>query len=243
MPTTIITGRLFSGARHVAAEIGALGPIGCVDGSHIVHGGSGKDVLHAGIGGEHASRLREVLARAPVATFLFAQDQIVYDDRGAPFLAYVRTWSGHFVRANQVVAHPHWEHARGITGVVTLGDRECIEEISAMLDRDLEGVAQTVTFPVRKGDRAGSWVVLVRAAGMTKGTALELLAQHHGVSPEEVVAVGDWYNDVPMFERAGRSFAMGQAPEAIKKAATDELEASVLTGGGILEAARRVGWL
>lgn len=243
MPTTIITGRLFSGSRHVATEIGALGPIGCADGSHLVHGGSGEELLHVGIAGDHASRLREVIGKTPAASFLFAQDQIVHDGLGDPYLGYVRTWSGDFVRASQVFAHPHWEHPRGITGMVALGERDCIEEVNAELSRDLDGVAQTVTFPVRRGEHDGTWVVLVRAAGTTKGTALERLAQHHGISPEEVVAVGDWYNDLPMFERAGRSFAMGQAPEAIKKAATDELEASLQTGGGILEAARRVGWL
>lgn len=243
VPTTIITGRLFSGSRHVANEIGAFGPIGCADGSHIVHGGTGEEVLHAGIAGEHASRLREVIAKAPVASFLFAQDQIVHDGQGDPFLGYVRTWSGHFVRASQVAAHPHWEHPSGITGMVTLGERACVKEVSATLERDLQGVAQAVTFPVRKGEHDGTWAVLIRAAGTSKGTALEALAQHHGIAPEEVVAVGDWYNDLPMFERAGRSFAMGQAPDSIKNAATDQLEASVHSGGGILEAARRVGWL
>ena len=243
VPTTIITGRLFSGSRHVATEIGALGPIGCADGSHIVHGGSGEELLHAGIAGEHALRLREVIEKAPAVSFLFAQDQIVHDGQGEPYLAYVRTWSRDFVRASQVVAHPHWEHPRGVTGMVALGERECIDEIRAELDRDLDGVAQTVTFPVRRGEHDGTWVVLVRAAGTTKGTALEKLAEHHGITTEEVVVVGDWYNDLPMFERAGRSFAMGQAPEAIKRAASDRLEADVTTGGGILEAAERVGWL
>jgi hydroxymethylpyrimidine pyrophosphatase-like HAD family hydrolase len=54
-----------------------------------------------------------------------------------------------------------------------------------------------------------------------------------------VVVVGDWLNDLPMFEVAGRSFAMGQAPEDVKRAATDRLKADGMRGGGIAEAIRR----
>lgn len=243
VPTTIITGRLFSGTRHIADQIGTRGPIGCADGSHLVYAASGDDLHHGGISGEHAARVRDLLEPLRAATFLFAHDQIVHDEEGDRFLPYVRTWSGDFVRTERVVAHPHWEHERGVTGLVTLGDRACIQEASTELGRILDNVAQTAVFPVRRGENAGSWAMLVRAAGLSKGTALSRLAQHHGVAEEEVVVVGDWYNDLPMFARAGRSFVMGQAPDEIKQAATDRLEADVTTGGGIREAAERVGWL
>ncbi len=81
--------------------------------------------------------------------------------------------------------------------------------------------------------------MVVRAAGVTKGTALEWIAEHYGVSPVETVAVGDWLNDIPMMQAAGRAFAMAQAPDNVKAAATDLLEADAWSGGGIAEAARR----
>jgi hydroxymethylpyrimidine pyrophosphatase-like HAD family hydrolase len=84
---------------------------------------------------------------------------------------------------------------------------------------------------------------VVRAAGVDKGTAIDWVARHHGVTAAEVVAVGDWLNDIPMLRRAGRSFAMGQAPLEVKAAATDVLKASAHTGGGLAEAAMRAGLL
>jgi hydroxymethylpyrimidine pyrophosphatase-like HAD family hydrolase len=80
---------------------------------------------------------------------------------------------------------------------------------------------------------------MVRAAGATKGTALAELCRRAGCSLDEAVAVGDWVNDVPMFEVAGRSFAMGTAPDAVRAKATDVLTATALAGGGIAEAVRR----
>ena len=78
--------------------------------------------------------------------------------------------------------------------------------------------------------------MLVRAAGPTKGTAVEWLARHHGCSVAEVVAVGDWLNDLPMFKVAGRSFAMHGAPAAVRNAASDGLDAVGGEGRGVAEA-------
>ncbi|WML41721.1 Cof-type HAD-IIB family hydrolase [Neobacillus sp. OS1-2] len=44
-----------------------------------------------------------------------------------------------------------------------------------------------------------------------KGIALETFAKVSGIDISETMAIGDNYNDVSMFERAGRSVAMGNA--------------------------------
>ncbi|MET0595070.1 MAG: HAD family hydrolase [Polyangiaceae bacterium] len=243
IPTTIITGRLFSGTRHIASEVGTTGPVGCVDGCHLVEAGSGTDLLHGSIAAEGASKLREVIDRNPLTSFVFANDQILYDDGGAPHLPYVRTWSLDHVRTDRVTSHPHWEHERGITAIVSIGSERAIRGFEIDLGRSLGHAVYTAAFPVRRLTKEGTWAIVVRAAGYSKGTALVWLAKHHGVKPEEVVAVGDWFNDVPMFQAAGRSFVMNQAPEDVKQTATDRLNADSSTGGGIAEAALRAGML
>jgi hydroxymethylpyrimidine pyrophosphatase-like HAD family hydrolase len=243
IPTTIITGRLFSGTRHIASDVGTHGAVACVDGCHLVEVASGADLLHGSIVAESAAALRDLLERHRVTTFVFANDQILYDDEGAPHLPYVRTWSLDHVRTERVTVHPHWEHARGITAVVSLGTERAIRELELDLGRALGQAVYTAAFPVRRLQKLGTWALVARAAGYSKGTALVWLARHHGVSPEEVVAVGDWFNDIPMFAAAGRSFVMAQAPEDVKQAATDRLDADSSTGGGIAEAALRAGLL
>ncbi|KGP91091.1 haloacid dehalogenase [Pontibacillus chungwhensis BH030062] len=52
--------------------------------------------------------------------------------------------------------------------------------------------------------------------GITKGTSIEKLIQELGVKREEVIAMGDSYNDQEMIEFAGLGVAMGNAPEDIK---------------------------
>jgi hydroxymethylpyrimidine pyrophosphatase-like HAD family hydrolase len=47
-------------------------------------------------------------------------------------------------------------------------------------------------------------------------------------------------NDVPMLEVAGRSFAMGHAPDEVKSIATDVLEETAEQGGGVARAIEAV---
>jgi Cof subfamily protein (haloacid dehalogenase superfamily) len=53
-------------------------------------------------------------------------------------------------------------------------------------------------------------------AGASKGLALAAVGMAYGIKREEMIAVGDGYNDVSMLEYAGLGVAMGNAPEEIK---------------------------
>ena len=66
-----------------------------------------------------------------------------------------------------------------------------------------------------------------------------MLCERAGCTVEQAVVVGDWVNDVPMFEVAGKSFVMGEAPDHVREKATDVLGRPAGTGGGIAEAVRR----
>ncbi len=50
----------------------------------------------------------------------------------------------------------------------------------------------------------------------SKALALEKLAALYGISREEIVAIGDGYNDLPMLEYAGLGIAMANADDEIK---------------------------
>lgn len=53
-------------------------------------------------------------------------------------------------------------------------------------------------------------------AGVDKGTSLHHLIQQLGIKREEVIAIGDSYNDLAMIQFAGLGVAMGNAPDDIK---------------------------
>lgn len=243
---SIITGRLFSGTRTTAHVAGILGAVACADGAHIVEAHTGSDLAHTGILGDTAVGLRKALDLHRPATFVFAHDEVVHDDAGDAFIPYVQLWSTRFSRHGRVTEHPHWESARGLSEVVCVGGKTSILATAAEITAHTGDALHVATFPLTRMSQLqgeDAWGMVVRASSVSKGTAVHWLANHHGISTEEVVVVGDWLNDLPMFAVAGRSFAMGQAHETLKAAATDVLETTSKTGGGITEAARRAGLL
>ncbi len=233
---SIVTGRLYSGTRAFVEKLGLSGPIGCADGSHLVHARDHATLLHFGVSGDEARRLRDAFARHGAATFVFARDAIGHDAEGAPYVDYVATWSRDVRVEGDVFRHGLWKSEEGVTAVVAVGTRAQIQGIAGDLARELPRAVLCATFPMPRGAHAGTWAMIVRSSGGTKGTAVRWIAEYEGVPLERTVAVGDWINDVPMFEVAGRSFVMGQAPDEVKARATDVLSQTSETGGGVAHA-------
>ena len=231
---SILTGRLYSGSRKSAEALGIRGPIGCADGSHLVRASDGETLHHRGIQGDDASFLRELVANHNGAAFVLAKDVILHDDHGAPYLPYIATWSTDLRRAVPLASHEAWASESGITSMIAIGADRAMASAAETVRAYLGERAQTVVFPVARAP--GQTAMMVRAAGESKGTALAWLAEHHGISLEETVCVGDWLNDIPMMKAAGMSFAMGQAPDAVKASATYVLRATSAQGGGIAAA-------
>jgi Cof subfamily protein (haloacid dehalogenase superfamily) len=92
-----------------------------------------------------------------------------------------------------------------------------VHEIAA-LARELAGAGATVV-------ASGSEAVEVTAAGVNKATALADLCEQLAVDAANVVAFGDYPNDVPMLAWAGHAVAVANAhPDVI--AVADEVTAS-----------------
>jgi len=239
VPVALCTGRMFSGTREIAATFRLVGPVACIDGSHIFDLHSRGELSCSAISKEAATYVREALAMFRPAAFMFSGDRVIHDGRGDKFLDYLSTWSDVRHRVPDVV-HPNaWHNEDNVAALVLMGDEESILGV----DRALHGVPglQDIVFEVKRPDLAGSWGMVIRAEGVDKGTAVDWLAKHYGVALENVVAVGDWLNDVPMLKRAGQSYAMAQAPEAVRSAAKYQLAADIWQGGGVAEAAERAG--
>ncbi len=60
-------------------------------------------------------------------------------------------------------------------------------------------------------------IVDVLNQGCSKGHALETWARHRGLTRDQVMAIGDNYNDVEMLEFAGRPVIMGNAAPELKQ--------------------------
>ena len=90
-----------------------------------------------------------------------------------------------------------------VAKLIVRHERHELETIAAAA-AELVGSDAAVTIP-------GPWTVEVSAAGVSKAAALAELCEGSGSSPAEVVAFGDYPNDVPMLAWAGHAVAVANA--------------------------------
>jgi hydroxymethylpyrimidine pyrophosphatase-like HAD family hydrolase len=63
------------------------------------------------------------------------------------------------------------------------------------------------------------YILEILQAGVSKWQALQQLAAQQGITPEEIMAVGDDHNDLDMIRYAGLGIAMGNAVPEVQAAA------------------------
>ncbi|HLR68127.1 MAG TPA: Cof-type HAD-IIB family hydrolase [Virgibacillus sp.] len=71
-------------------------------------------------------------------------------------------------------------------------------------------------FPGLAVSSSGPGNIEINHVNAQKGVALEQYAKSKGISMEDVMVIGDNYNDISMMKRAGRAVAMGNAVDEIK---------------------------
>ena len=103
-----------------------------------------------------------------------------------------------------------------VSRVVVLSPEHDAEEFGTMIDRlGLHSVSYAIGYT--------AWLDIA-PSGVSKASALEKQRAELGIKPSQVITIGDGRNDIQMFEWArelgGYAFAMGQAPEEVKEAAT-----------------------
>lgn len=85
-------------------------------------------------------------------------------------------------------------------------------------------------FPMFHVVRSSSYLLEIMDKSVSKATGIEVMLRHFGLTAAEALSFGDNYNDLEMLRYTGRSVAMGNAPEDVKKAATDVTEANTEDG-------------
>lgn len=234
---TLATGRLFSGTRPLAHRLGVALPVACMNGSERVVWETGERQTRRGLPAALLREVQRIMLERELAACVFCSDHVHVCERAMPLLRYLESWSETFAWSDDARRASVWQQDDGsVLAVAAAGDGALIDEVVRELEPALTDDIELWRF----AHPAGGHLLKLRDRRENKGTALRELAAQAGVTEAACVAVGDWFNDVPMLVEAGRSFAMAQAPEGVRASATDVLEASSEAGGAIAEVAARV---
>ena len=100
---------------------------------------------------------------------------------------------------------------------------------------EARAVVRDRRLPVRVLDTG--FAIHLQAPGVNKGTAMRELAGEMGISPAEMMAIGDSENDIEMLEAAGIGVAVRNAPAPTRSAA--DWVSGGAYGDGFVEAVKK----
>ncbi|KAB7671167.1 Cof-type HAD-IIB family hydrolase [Bacillus sp. B1-b2] len=95
-----------------------------------------------------------------------------------------------------------------VVKVLMVKEAEHLQKVESLLQRELVSELSVM--------RSKPFFLEFTELGVTKGTSLSILIEKLGIKQDEVIAMGDSYNDVAMIEFAGLGVAMGNAPDDVK---------------------------
>ena len=104
----------------------------------------------------------------------------------------------------------------GVFAGFSTGTRDEMLALHDELQRELPGLLYT---HVLRSPRYIGHMCEIAPFGVTKWSGIQHVAGEWGIAPEEMCAVGDDVNDIPMIEAVGIGIAMGNAQPEVKAAA------------------------
>lgn len=204
---TLISARPPRGMATLVRDLDIGLPFAAFDGGSLV-APDGTVLSARRLAPEAGRRALDLLAREGVAAWVFGDGEWRLSDLGQPKVALERMTVGFDAT---VVADPG-DVRGGIDKIVAVSDDPArLHACEKSLREALAGAASV--------KRSQSYYVDITAPGAEKGGGLRALCARIGVDPARVAVLGDMMNDTPMFEVAGFSIAMGQAPAAVRAAA------------------------
>jgi len=217
---TIATGRRFRDARPVGLELQLNAPLVTHNGALLKYGDSLETVAVSLLDLETTREIvrvgQEFGGDALISADPHAKGTLLYDRLSAdnvPLRRYL-DWSKrlHGDEAGQAVMHVENLHdALPDHEVIHISFSGTCEPMQRMLEFLRNELADSVTILPTIYPRRDFTLIDILPPGSTKGTGLEKLAAIDKISSENVMAVGDNFNDLGMLEFAGTPVVMGNA--------------------------------
>ncbi len=201
----VATGRMYISALPYAKELAMDIPLIAHNGAMIKGSLSGEVISSKPLPGAVLGKLIEDL-RVEGLPFMAYYDSSIYVERG--FLPA----SNRYVKFTRVEAtlvdDMVWQLPGLPLSIGVRGEAQDVDRVYVRLKDKFSGELHMVkSFPS---------LLEIHHPHASKGHALEELSHILGITPNEVIAVGDNLNDLEMLRVAGLGIAMGNAPQDVK---------------------------
>jgi hydroxymethylpyrimidine pyrophosphatase-like HAD family hydrolase len=138
------------------------------------------------------------------------------DDPGPMGGGGLREYLGRNRDLADVVPGLHEAPPAGVFAGFVMGSHDAMTALEAGLTEAFPGMLSLHTI---KSPRYRDWMCEIAPAGVTKWSGVTAVAAGWGIAADEICAVGDDVNDIPMLRAAGLGLAMGNARAEVRAAA------------------------
>jgi Cof subfamily protein (haloacid dehalogenase superfamily) len=202
---SIATGRLHSAAIPVAKILSLNGPIISLDGALIKYHSSGETVFKSSLKERHVKKAINYSEEYLVNLVLCHADAIYYTDFNTIIPSLLSKFGAEYKKVDSYDAY-----IKNTLEIVCASD----------MKDSVKSIHEAFTFPMTLGCstsffRSHSYENIfyleIRRAGCNKGKGLKRVLRHLNLKPENAVVMGDWYNDITLFQTRAFKVAVANA--------------------------------
>jgi len=209
----LATGRLHSAVTGIAEELLIKAPVISLDGSMIKSTINGSRIYESFVKKRHVKRALRLAEEHLLNIVLCHDEAIYYTDRNSnmPMLS-----DKYGAKYKEVASYDNYIDRT--LEVVLFSD--AANSMRYARDRFLFPISIGSSTSFYKSQRHPNISYLeIRKSGSTKGKGLERLLKHLKVKPNQTAVLGDWYNDISLFETDTFKVAVANAIPEIRRMA------------------------
>ncbi len=207
------TGRLHSAVKHFANELEIDNPIISLDGSYIVDYPTSETIFESFVKERYVKKAIMFAENYLLQIALCHADAIYYTNSNSVIPNMLDKFGAKY---QEVDSYENYMH--NTLEIVYSSDlKESVKYVKDRFEFPFAIGCSTSFF--RSQRHEGMYYLEIRKAGSNKGKGLKRLLKHMNIKSHEAVVMGDWYNDISMFELKTMKVAVANSvPEIIRMA-------------------------
>jgi Cof subfamily protein (haloacid dehalogenase superfamily) len=207
------TGRLHSAVTEIAKELSLNGYIISLDGAFIKNYTSDKTIYESYLRTNQVKKAITLSEKNLVNIVLCRDSAIYYTENNSVIPSLLSKYGASYIKVDS-----YKEYISGTLEIVCSSDiKESIKQMEEKFNFPYTLGCNTSYFRSKKNKNI--FYLEIRKAGSSKGKAVTRILKHLSIKPTQTAVVGDWYNDITMFQTKAVKVAMANAiPELLNVA-------------------------
>ena len=210
---SLATGRLHSAVTDIANELSLNGYIISLDGAMIKNYEGDKTIYESYLKRGQVKKAISISENQLIKIALCHASSIYYTEYNSAIPSMLSKYGAYYTQVDS-----YENYISGTLEIVCSSDmKDSIKEMEEKFNFPYSVGCNTSYFRSKKNENI--YYLEIRKAGSSKGKALTRLLRHLSIKPPKAAVIGDWYNDVTMFQTKAIKVAVSNAiPELLNAA-------------------------